>query len=269
MVANRVVAAALLSVLVAACGGSGSTAAVQPKAAGDPEALVGSWFVAAAGEEAQAILTIGGGLSLSRECGTLDGGWRANAHAMFVGDFFGGSGHCFENQRNPFPEWMTKVAGFRPDGDSELLLSSDGRTVATLTPGARSSLQPITREMRDGFAEPARLPTGVSPATADDAIGRWLPMPEDRPEGVSDKAFVKFDVNGTYKGSDGCNAAGGRYAVGPDGLVLATNGPTTLVGCDNSPLPAWPADAGRLGLRDGRLVFVDPAGKVLGEAVRA
>jgi len=77
MLANRLVAAALLSVLTG-CGGSGGTEAVQPKAAGDPEALVGSWFVAAAGEEAHAILTIGGGLSLSRECGTLNGGWRMN-----------------------------------------------------------------------------------------------------------------------------------------------------------------------------------------------
>jgi len=269
MLANRVLTATLLAVVLAACeGSSGNTVRVQRTSA-DPAELIGSWFVAADGEEPHAILTLGDGLFLLRKCGTLDGNWRANKHAMFVGEFYGGTGACFEAQQSPFPRWMTDVTGFRREGGNELLLSSEGTTVATLTPGAQASPDPDIAEMHGGFAEPAPLPAGVDPVTADDVIGRWLPMPQDRPEGIPDKAYLVFSPDGTYRGSDGCNGAGGRYAIGPDGLILATSGPQTLVGCDNSPLPDWVAESGRLGLRDGRLVFVDPAGKILGEAVRA
>lgn len=268
MLANRVLTATLLAVVLAACdGSSGNTVRVQPTP--DPAELVGSWFIAADGEEPHAILTLGDGLFLLRKCGTLDGNWRANKHAMFVGEFYGGSGGCFKAQQSPFPQWMVKVTGFRRDGNNELLVTSRGTTVATLTPGAQASPDPDIAEMHGGFAEPQPLPAGVDPVTADDVIGRWLPMPQDRPEGSRDKAFVEFDDGGGYTGSDGCNGVGGRYIVGPAGLILATSGPRHLVGCDNSPLPDWPAESGRLGLRDGHLVFVDPAGKVLGEAVRA
>jgi hypothetical protein len=89
-----------------------------------------------------------------------------------------------------------------------------------------------------------------------------------RPERSRDKAFVAFDPDGTYKGSDGCNGVGGRYAIGPDGVILATSGATTQVGCDYSALPGWPAQSGRLGRRNANLVYVDPTGKILGEAVR-
>ena len=283
-----------LALSLAACGDgetapgprhSGNTDTLQPSS-GNPEALVGSWFITANGEEADAILTIGdrvdGGLLLYRECGTLSGDWRANRHAMFVGAFSGGSGHCFDKEADPppFPDWLTSVTRFGQQGDTELLLSSEGEVVAKLSPGAHPSPQPdsldeyasppvVTDEMREHFAEPAPLPDGTTPATAEDVMGRWLPLPKDRPERSSDAAFVAFDSSGTYKGSDGCNGSGGRYVLGEDGLILATTGPTTLIGCDNSPLPSWPARSARLGLRAGHLVFVDTKGQVLGEAIRS
>jgi len=288
MLANRVVTATLLAVLTACGGSSSDTATVHPSTAqpssADPAELVGQWFVAAEGEEPHAILTIGdrvdGGLLLYRECGTLFGGWRANTHAMFVGDIGGGSSNCFENHRSPLPTWMAMVTGFRQDGDTELLLGSHGETVATLTKGAHPSPQPdavpeyasppvVSSDLRKAFAEPDPLPADVQPARAGDVLGRWLPMPEDRPEGFEGKAYVTFDADGSYKGSDGCNGVGSRYEIGPDGLILATSGATTLVGCDNSPLPDWPAQSGQVGLRSGHLIFVSPTGKILGEAVRA
>lgn len=291
MLANRSgLAVGALVVALVSCGNdTGATPRdtdsphTLPPSTGEPAELVGSWFVAADGEEPDAILTIGnrvdGGLLLYRQCGTLFGGWRANGHAMFVGDFDGGSGDCFEGQQSPFPAWMTKVTGYRRAGEAELLTGATGATVATLTPGAHPSPQPdsvaeyasppvVTDKMRKDFAEPAPLPDGVRPVTVQDLVGRWLPLPGDLPEGARSKAFVAFEEDGTYTGSDGCNGVGGRYALGTDGIILATSGTSTLVGCENLPLPGWPAQSGRLGLRDGHLVFVDPAGKILGEAVR-
>ena len=290
MLANRVVTPVLLAAVLAGCGGSAAEhpdtlkpSSGQPPS-GDPAELVGQWFVAADGEEPHAILTIGnrvdGGLLLYRECGTLFGDWRANTYAMFVGDIDGGSGDCFENQRRPLPTWMAMVTSFRRDGDTELLIGADGETVATLTPGAHPSPRPdsvaeyasppvVTDSMRAKFAEPRPLPSDVSPAARGDVIGRWLPLPKERPQQSPDAAYVAFDADGTYKGSDGCNGDGGRWALGPDGVILATSGASTAIGCDTSPLSGWPPQAGRLGLRAGHLVFVDPAGKILGEAVRA
>lgn len=248
----------------------------------DAESLVGSWHVAAVGEEPDASLIIGdhlnGEIVLFRECGMLDGDWRANKHGMFVADLFGGDSKCFpaarQSEPDPLDGWWRKVTGFRPDDTGELLVDASGRTVARLTPGAHPTAGPhaageyasppvMSSDVRKRIAEPAALPDGLIAATPQDVLGTWVPT-----DGRPSNAHVSFGTDGSYAGSDGCNGSGGRYLVGPAGIVLATGGPTTLIGCENSPVSTWVIETGRLGLRDNHLVFVSPEGTVLGEAKR-
>jgi hypothetical protein len=283
---------ALLSVgavVVAACAATSTVAdPTQPKprsgaaTMGDPARLVGAWHLTAPGEPSTAVLTIGdrvdGGILLFRPCGMLSGSWRANRHGMFVAAIDGGDGACYGDRaavpNDPAPRWLPEVVGFRRDRTDELLLDAAGHVVARLRPGAHPTVGPnasqqfvappvVTEAMRRAWAEPAPLPHGVRPASAADALGRWVPGRR------GSLAYVRFDVGGHYAGSDGCNGAGGRYLLGAGGLVIATSGLSTLIGCENSPLPGWVTAAGRLGIRGGQLVFVDPQGKVLGAARRS
>jgi hypothetical protein len=262
-----------------------STPASGAWSPGDPTRLVGSWHLAATGEEPDAILTIGdresGELVLFRRCGMFFGEWRANPHGLFIGAFDGGDGSCYQGSPRPAWPWLGRVVGFRRDGSTMLLLDRTGATVARLTPGAHPHAGPndsaryadppvVTNAIRDKVRDPAPLPAGLRPATSSDVLGRWLPVVgHEQQSPVADRAYIAFGRDGRYTGSDGCNGAGGRYLVGPEGLLLATAGVSTAIGCTNSPVSAWPTRAGRVGLRHGRLVFVSPPGTILGETARA
>lgn len=60
-------------------------------------------------------------------------------------------------------------------------------------------------------------------------MGRWVAAGKERTD-----AFLAFAADGTYTG---CNGSRGRYALGKHGRLLATVGPTTLIGCDGAPRP--------------------------------
>jgi hypothetical protein len=276
---------------VTACGGSTtagrpgdsltvspSSSASRPVADGDPAQLVGSWALQAAGEGPGAILTVGdrvdGGLLLFRSCGMLSGSWRANTHGLFVGQIAGGDMACYDGGHDAAPGWLDRVVGYRRDGSDALLVDDGGAVVARLTPGAHPTTGPnesaefasppvVSPDMRTSFTDPAPLPADVTPADQAALVGRWVPV-----QPATSKAYVSFAADNTYSGSDGCNGEGGHYVLGADGVALATSGGSTLVGCENSPLPRWIVESGRVGTREGRLVFVDPSGKVLGEAKR-
>ena len=281
---HRVIATALAVASLAACGSQASTGVVAPAPSasaspgGDPSRLVATWTVSAPAASEGAVVIIGdrvdGGLELFLDCGLMFGAWRANARGMFVASESGGDGACFDHHSDPWPTWLDAV-GFSYDGNDALLLSGEGNVLARLAPGGHPTTGPddsaefasppvVTGDMREKFAEPAPLPAGVEPATAADIRGRWLPV--DR---APAKAYLQFNGDNSYGGSDGCNGVGGRYVVGDGGLFIATAGGSTMIGCDNSPLPSWPAQAARLGLRGDHLVFVDPHGRRLGEAVKA
>lgn len=275
-------AGVLVLAAITACGTQVSSGAVAPtptaSAGGDPSRLVATWTVSSPATSSGDIVIIGdkvdGGLALFLRCGLMSGEWRAGAQGLFVAVEGGGDSACFTNRSDPWPAWLDAV-GFSYDGADALLLSAHGEVLARLTPGGQPTTGPddssefasppsVTDDMRAKFAEPAPLPADVEPATESSIHGRWVPV--DRSPA---KAYLAFRAGNTYAGSDGCNAEGGRYVIGTDGLIVATSGGSTLIGCANSPLPLWPLDAGRVGLRDGRLVFLDRQGKVLGEAVRA
>ena len=281
--ATRALIALLVVAGATACGSHVSSDAIAPHssvaAGGDPSRLVDTWTVTSPAGSAGDIVVIGdrvdGGLEVFLKCGLMFGEWRANGHGLFAASEDGGDGSCFvKPSDDPWPAWLDAV-GFAYDGDDALLLSAAGDVLARMKQGGHPTTGPndspefasppaVTDDMRADFAEPAALPTGVKPATAADIHGRWVPV-DHSPA----KAYVEFKSGNSYVGSDGCNGAGGRYALGDDGVIIATSGGSTLVGCDNSPLPQWPAEAGRVGLRNGHLIFVDPSGKELGEAIRS
>ena len=80
---------------------------------------------------------------------------------------------------------------------------------------------------------------------------------------------VELRADGSYQGSDGCNASMGRWVSGPDGAVLATSGAMTLVGCHNLYVTGYLVDAHAAGFVDGVLVLVADDGTETGRLRRA
>jgi hypothetical protein len=124
----------------------------------------------------------------------------------------------------------------------------------------------VTPRLRDQLSDPVPLAPRWQPAGRTDVLGRWRPL---GPRAGNPRAYVAFDDRGRWTGSDGCNGAGGRYAVGPAGALLTTSGASTLIGCDNSPVPAWVASARRVALDGAALVLFTGDGRVLGRLARA
>jgi hypothetical protein len=272
-------ASLLVAPLLAACGGSSAPEATPPSPALQPLALIGSWRLRAPGETADTSLILAGdGLRLFRRCGALDGAWVADRSGLFIGQIQGGDQTCFlGSTRNPKAEWMDTVTGYRVDGADRLLLDASGGVVARLSPGAHPTAGPnrlgsdasppvVTPAVRESFRQPMPLPHDVRPAVAADLLGRWQPLGAGR---TSSRAFVEFGAAGVWSGSDGCNGAGGRYAVGPQGEFLVISGAQTLIGCHNSPVPDWVARARRVGTDGGTLLFYDGRRRLLGRCARS
>ncbi|GAB2450191.1 hypothetical protein HD599_002192 [Conyzicola lurida] len=240
--------------------------------------LVNLWRVTEAdGSGDEAYLRLDGrDLTVWTACGVATGDWRA-AGGAFLADVSGGlgTGCLTENPAIPVAslEWLYAARGFRlvDDAAEVELLDSDGAVVAVLrvdgAPPANDSISDdylrapeVTPEIEALFAEAAPLPDGVEPADAAALVGRWEPAGDYSP----DQPFVELAEDGSWTGSDGCNGGSGRWVVGDDGRILATAGPSTLIGCDGAAVPNWLAAASTAGLTDSQLVFFDTAGIELG-----
>lgn len=242
------------------------TAAPGPQ---DPLALVGRWHLTASGVPRGASLVLGDDLVLFLPCGVVDGGWRATGpEGLFVGQVTETDQGCPRAFTQP---WLAAARRFRVQGEDRLLLDEQGAVVATLSPGATPTVGPnragsfaapptvSAQERRDATA-PAALPPGVTAPTAAQLERRWVPFVD--PTG---KAFVSFDPDGTWQGSDGCTGVGGPYALGPGGRFLVITGPTPAVLCIHaSPANQWVVQAARVGLAGSELVFFDAGAKELG-----
>lgn len=252
-----------------------------------PSDLVGQWSVKAEGEEAGAILTIGADeypyLVVFRTCGHLSGPWAARRDGLFVGAVFGGSSKCFRKASQAIapvdPLWIRDAVRFAGDGDRRVLIDGQDRVLATLTPGPRPSppkdagaslADPpvLTAERKAQLdAVPTAVPSGVRPADVTSLLGEWV-LP-DRPaisrhEGVPSYPMLRFNNDGSWTGSDGCNASGGRWRVTNGDLILLSGG-TTDVGCENIDLAA---DVALAGFRGGTLELFDAGGTQLRSLVR-
>ncbi len=232
----------------------------------DPLLLVGSWNVLTpAGKPTPYHLRIGDELTLTTQCGTWIGTWTANAIGMFLAEIDGGPGSCSTNARGPAPSWLTAAAAFTVSGSTRNLLDDAGHVVARLWHGHGIELQPDLRQLRARLATGPPLPGEQTPATAKTILGRWEPIPppgtmQTPGQAQPPSSFVTFAADGSWSGSDGCNAQGGRWRIGPGGSLVTTAGPSTLIGCAGFPVGSWVSQARRAGLDGSMLVLLDAGG---------
>lgn len=231
--------------------------AAVPIAPGHPADLVGMWRVTDA---------VGGGgdswlrvdewsATLWRSCGVIAGSWRATA-SLFAMDIHMSYAEGCLAPGDLSVQWLEQAVGYNASWDDVLLLDDADAVVATLladdsgalppadaASGAVNTVPALTPEVRAAL-EPIRvIPAGFEPAG--DLVGRWVVA--EKTSFVREEPYVEFTADGRYIGSDGCNGGGGRWALGDDGSFIATNGPTTLVGCGGSPLPSWVSQASSIG----------------------
>lgn len=280
-------AAALATVVaLAACGIAsdepGSTGTGEPTATStgdapaesDPVDLVNMWRVTGAqGEQDPTWLRLDvNEFMLWRDCGYLRGSWKATA-TMFVAQTYGGTGDCSGPEEFQV-DWLHAVETYRVAGDGWELLDEQQRVVATLTvdgspdpiPNADPSFArapAVTGSVREALRTPEPLPEGSVPAASADLLGRWVPQ-----QATQSEPSAEFDDDGTWRGSDGCNGAAGRWMAGENGELIATGGPMTLIGCDGASVPGWVASASTAALEGDMLVLYDRDGERLGELVR-
>ena len=290
----RSITVILIGTVLAGCAGPPPAATpASPRVASsalpgraDPVALVGLWKVSASGEASGAVLRMDGEqqIMLFRRCIALTGGWQANRDGQFLAGFDSYSpdtqGPACTGVEEPAdgpdftPEWLARATGFQAEGTDLLLLDPSGAAVARLSPGAKpvtradmaaelTGVPQVTAETRQRFdVVAAPLPAGLTPATTATLLGRW------QPDGGDVGAYVEFQDDGQWRGSDGCNGQGGRWSAGPDGSFLAVAGPSTLIGCANVPVAGWMGEARRAGFDGTTLVLLDGAGKDLGRLTK-
>ena len=224
------------------------------RVSGVPEEEVDTWLRLDAGS-----------FQLWRDCGMIDGSWGAT-ETLFLASIYGASGDCVAQERIPKVEWLGAVTGYRSADAGWELTDAGGGVVATLTVDGAPDPIPtaatlyteppeITDSVRELMRKPVPLPTELDPVTAATLVGKWTPVdfvPSPDPSRSTDPHAL-FAGDGTWSGSDGCNAAEGRWAVDPAGALLATVGPMTQIGCEGAPVPTWVAIA-RLAGFDGELL---------------
>jgi hypothetical protein len=224
--------------------------------------LVGWWQVtqpAGAGH-----LGLGDDLVVVHPCGRTLGSWAASPSGLFLALPRGGDSSCYAKPPRPDVRWLEQGRSFALSGQELVLRGYDGQVVGRATrekaPSGQQERQ-VTDTLRERLAAPAPLPDGPDPATATSIVRRWEPRGTDAGNG---NGYVAFARSGVWSGSDGCNSAGGAYALGADGELLTASYPTTAVGCDSTPAPAWVARARSAGLRGEALELYDGDGALLG-----
>jgi hypothetical protein len=287
---STLVAVALATVLVAGCASSSQIAGSPPTSSpfapvsfvpspADPLSLVGSWLLDAPGVATGTVLRLGDDLSLWSSCGYLMGSWVADPAGLFVGQLDGGDGGCMTDVsgQGPTPAWLGKVVAFRLDGASAVLLDSSGAVAATLRPGGHPTPGPnllpsladpptVSDQLRARLAAPAPLPAGLVAARPSQLIGYWVSAANPQLRGDADLAS-----DGSWKGTDGANGNGGRWSAAPDGELVVSAGPSTLVGCSPGQcvdVDDWFVQASRAAFDGSTLVLLDASGKETGRAVR-
>jgi heat shock protein HslJ len=273
LTATAVVATLLVAANVFRGGPSSPPPGSAPGATSDtdPVALLRLWTVSGIGER-DAKLRLG-----AREfhavlpCGGFFGAWKANAAGQFLADLAATEGGCdtvYGSESGHLPRWLGGATSFRFEGDEAVLLDANGAVLARLSPHPESDVAPLgpddpaaIAEFRAASVNPAPLPDGLTPATSPSLVGRWLPL--DPKPGQPQPAALEIKADGTWEGSDGCNGMGGRWVGGRDALVIATIGPSTLIGCDNDMTPSMFAAASRAGFDGDELVLVDATGAEL------
>lgn len=124
-----------------------------------------------------------------------------------------------------------------------------------------------------GAASPGSSSSSRPDALAVRIVGTWRPVwiagfadpipPTPRP------ATVRFDADGRWVGSDGCNGLGGSYRVDPSGAFSGRlEGMHTQIGCNNVPNEDVLPRATRVEVGDATLTFRSVDDRELARYVR-
>ncbi|MBG6053675.1 hypothetical protein IWX81_000065 [Salinibacterium sp. CAN_S4] len=260
-------------VVIALLAGCASTPPAAEVVAEDSPAieLVDLWRVTGAeGESADTWLRLDAGeFQLWRDCGMIQGSWRAS-NGLMLASVFGASGGCGTDTA-PTADWLESVEGYVQTSDGFQLVDAAGSPVATLTidgapdpiPDAAdfyAEAPEVTDETRAYFAQAKPLPGSLTPGSLE---GQWAAEGVDASLG----AGVDFAADGTWTGSDGCNGGSGRWAADASGGFLATSGVSTLMACEGALVPSWVAQAQLAGFDGDVLVLLDSDGVELGRLV--
>jgi hypothetical protein len=286
----------LVSTLVlAGCGGGGDAARTShdaPAVAADevasrgqtaeptstdvlyPSRLVGMWRVTGPGVEPGSVLRIDPErLAVYAKCGGVYGNWGARTSGEFATHIVIADHGC-DRRAVWAPNWLAAAAGFGVEGDVRSLLSAGGRVLVTLRQDGRvkprkNRIRSLTEppvvtpaQLAKLDSLPESLPEGLTPSTRAHLVGRWVP--ERASEDSKGRYFVRFDRDGTFSGSNGCNFVDGRWASASAGHFLAVVGASTDVGCDIIPVDSWLPKASYAALDGDVLVLVDRQGTELG-----
>lgn len=120
------------------------------------------------------------------------------------------------------------------------------------------SSQPISEPAAS--TPPSVSSSAQAPATtAQTVTGSWRPqvlagfttLKAGRPE----DPIITFKADGTWVGSDGCNALSGTYTIGQRGEFSSQANGQRLIGCDNVPHTAVLAAAKRISADTSSLAF--------------
>ncbi|TBN56173.1 META domain-containing protein [Glaciihabitans arcticus] len=264
---KRLVSLAALLLFVTGCA---ATAPASPGGvSSDPSKLVGVWRVSdAAGAGADTWLRLADDVMVWSDCGVSSGSWTARGSALLVDIYSQSDDSCLLGRVFDPTPWLSQATGYRETNTGMALLDSGGSVVANLTidgapPTSEQYLDEYTEQPTETveFEKPAHLPEGVT--APKDIVGRWID-----PAHPADGTFIEFAGDGTYEGSDGCNGVSGRYSYAPDGSLLATQGLTTLMGCEGSAIADLASTSPLVGVAGEGLAFYSAAGDVAITVVR-
>ncbi|MFC9690027.1 META domain-containing protein [Kribbella sp. NPDC056951] len=156
-------------------------------------------------------------------------------------------------------------------GAAAVAVAAVAVTGFALTGGNTSEQPPVAA----GGAPQSTAPTttAVQPFSAKTIAGRWhavqitgtkslkMPRPDD--------PVLLFKADGTWSGSDGCNALQGTFTIGQRGEFAAKIGPQHLIGCENVPHTGVLQSAKRIAVTGDTLTFAAADGHELAKYARA
>lgn len=244
--------------------------------------LYGLWRAEVAGAGRPVLLTLapstaGGGFTAYLPCGEVNGGLAVTSLGAFAATVDGSGGRCsLAHGSPPAARWLESAVLARQAGARWNLLDVDGHPVATLHEAKIGAfprtidllpirtlghVPPLPADERAALDRVVTVPAGATAARAGDLIGTWYPPDPSR-------AFLRFNADGTYDGSDGWHCSSGRWSLDGVGQLAFSPGRGVTLGCHNrgeqlENLPQWFADADVVGVGTNTLRLYDDTGRLL------
>ena len=121
----------------------------------------------------------------------------------------------------------------------------------------------------DGSPQVSSEGSAVGTAVDDQKLaGRWIAVVTTSNR-WTETPFVRFEVDGSWQGSDGCNDQAGRWSTSSNKAFEASNGPSTQIGCDNVEVGSWLAAARSVELEGNLLTFRGADNSKIGQLLRS